>query len=86
MTEKQAYYILTNTPIRPQHNHIEYSKALHIAIGALDKQIPKRCANNPLNALCVCCPTCNREFGIYIGQPTPYCPNCGQALSFGGDT
>lgn len=86
MTEKQAYKILTNTPIRSQHNHAEYSKALHIAIGALDKQIPKRCASNPYDAMCVYCPTCNCGFGIYISQPTPYCPQCGQALMFGGDT
>lgn len=86
MTEKQAFKILTNTPIRCKEKHAEYSKALHIALGALEKQIARECVSNPLNAMCVYCPNCNSEFGIYIGHPTPYCPQCGQALSFGGDT
>ena len=85
MTEKQAFKILTDTPIRSQHNHIEYSKALHIALGALEKQIAKECITRKNNLLVVHCPTCNREFGIYTGQPTPYCPDCGQALMFRGD-
>ncbi len=80
MTEKQAYKILTNTPIRCRDNHTEYSKALHIALGALDKQIPKSCVTHKHNLLCVYCPACGSEFGIYVGKPTPYCSNCGQAL------
>ena len=85
MTKKQAYKILINTPIRCKENHTEYSKALHIALGALAKQMPKECITHKNNLLVVHCPTCNREFGIYIGQLTPYCPDCGQALMFGGD-
>ena len=60
MTDKQAYYILTNTPIRPQHNHTEYSKALHIAIGALSKQIAEKpIEDGYYDEPCVC-PNCGQ--------------------------
>ena len=78
MTEKQAYEILTNTPIRSQHNHVEYSKALHIAIGALGRQIPKK--PDFFMGLRKC-PNC-KDFVININK---YCPKCGQALLWEDD-
>ena len=42
MTPKKAYKILKDTPIRAKGNHAEYSKALHLAMAALEKQIPKK--------------------------------------------
>ncbi len=81
MTEKQAYKILLNTPIRSQHNHTEYSKALHMAIGALGKQIPKEPHQEEFE-LCVTCPIC----GCFLECLPNYCEKCGQALLWEGDT
>lgn len=84
MTEKQAYKILTNTPIRAKENHTEYSKALHVALDALSKQIPQKpIEDGYYDEPCVC-PNC--------GQPLNYielvkrCRTCGQAISWEGDT
>ena len=82
MTEKQAYKILTNTPIRAKENHVEYSRALEMAVFALGKQIPESCVTHKHNLLCVYCPDCGSEFGVYVGVPTPYCSNCGQRLDW----
>ncbi len=78
MTEKQAYKILTNTPIRAKENHAEYSKALHIAIGALDKQIAKK----PINirgTVVNFCPNCKANV---IEQVHDYCGKCGQKMDW----
>ena len=93
MTEKQAYKILTDTPIRSQHNHTEYSKALHIALGALEKQIAKRTIfvdGCPQTYLCGSCHYCvagrnNPNVPIITATLKNYCPNCGQALMFRSD-
>lgn len=90
MTPKQAYKILTNTPIRAKENHTEYSKALHLAIGALEKQIPKMAKNDTENeeikAFCGrtlgFCPVCDNAFECYVDDRSPYCPECGQALDW----
>lgn len=76
MTEKQAYKILTDTPIRAKQNHAEYSRALHIALGALSKQIPKK----PIMGLTRCSICKNFIVPIYN-----FCPDCGQAISWEGD-
>lgn len=85
MTEKQAYKILTNTPIRCKENHTEYSKALRIAIGALVKQIAKRpCLTDEnvfIHNCLVSCPIC-KEF---CGFKQKHCVKCGQALLWDGD-
>jgi hypothetical protein len=85
MTEKQAYKILTDTPIRAKQNHAEYSKALHMAIGALGKQIPKRVviegATEEFIGLFYC-PCCDIKF---IQWGLSRCNNCGQALLWDGD-
>ena len=87
MTEKQAYKILTNTPIRAKENHAEYSKALHIAIGALEKQIPKKPVvsgyepNKLISSVSYTCPTC----GSHIGRNIHRC-YCDQALLWEGET
>lgn len=91
MTEKQAYKILTNTPIRSQHNHIEYSKALHIALGALEKQVAKKVkylnrhgeGYDLYNQDHFYCPCCGRR--LRNKQKDNHCGRCGQALIFGGD-
>jgi hypothetical protein len=84
MTERQALKILLNTPIRCKDNHAEYSKALHMAMSALDKQIPKEpIEDGYYDEPCVC-PTC--------GQPLNYvervkrCGTCGQSILWDGDT
>ena len=90
MTEKQAYYILTNTPIRPQHNHTEYSKALHIALGALEKQILKKVKYQNRhgdgwdisNKDYFHCPCCGRR--LRNTQKDNYCGRCGQLLDWDG--
>jgi hypothetical protein len=78
MTEKQAYKILTNTPIRAKANHAEYSKALHIALGALSKQIPKKPTLFMGLTRCSIC----KNFIVPIYK---FCPDCGQAISWEGD-
>ena len=78
MTEKQAYKILTNTPIRAKENHTEYSKALHIALGALGRQM----AEKPINirgTVINFCPNCKAHV---IEQIHDYCGRCGQRLSW----
>ncbi len=90
MTEKQAYKILTNTPIRAKENHAEYSKALHIALGALEKRIPKRTKrdtnNEEIKAFVLdafgFCPICDNAFECYEDYRYPYCPECGQKLDW----
>lgn len=73
MTERQALKILLNTPIRCKDNHAEYSKALHIAMSALDKQIPKE--PNKFMGLDRC-PICKN----ILVSAYKSCPDCGQAL------
>lgn len=94
MTEKQAYKILTNTPIRAKENHTEYSKALHIALGALSKQIPQKPNETDAYPHRLYCPKCYYTFcfnkenldAIKQLQMYNYCPDCGQALLWDGDT
>ncbi len=83
MTEKQAYKILTNTPIRARENHVEYSKALHIALSTLDKQIakkPRGCFDSVPHYRCPCCG------GVVVmfcdDKRYPNCCWCGQKLDW----
>jgi hypothetical protein len=91
MTEKQAYKILTNTPIRAKENHAEYSKALHVAIGALQKQIPARAVpvHTRVGVIHLLqgykCPNCDTLIGGSDGNTRSYCDLCGQTLLWGGD-
>ena len=76
MTEKQAYKILTNTPIRAKENHVEYSRALEMAVFALGKQIPKKYREyweGRYN-----CPTCRAD----IGHKDERCWHCGQKIDW----
>ncbi len=86
MTEKQAYKILTNTPIRAKENHTEYSKALHMAMGALGKQIakkPRGCFDSSPHYRCPCC---GGAVVMFIGDKCyPNCIWCGQALLWESD-
>lgn len=79
MTEKQAYKILTNTPIRAKENHTEYSKALHMALDALEKQIP--CKVEEGNKDWFYCNKCDN----FVSLSANYCDFCGQALLWEGD-
>jgi hypothetical protein len=98
VTEKQAYEILRNTPIRAKDNHTEYSRALHIALGALVKITPRKPYIEKFKlddfvGVYIFCPDpdCRKKFmsrvnGEWNIDNTPdYCPQCGQALLWGGD-
>lgn len=93
MTEKQAYKILMNTPIIVRKNPKEYSKALHIAMSALNKQIAKKTNETDAYPHRLYCPKCYYTFcfnkenldAIKQLQMYNYCPDCGQALLWGGD-
>lgn len=75
MTEKQAYKILTNTPIRAKGNHAEYSRALHIALGALQRQIEGIFVDDIVYSPCYNC-------GNAVRILSPYCNWCGQKLDW----
>jgi hypothetical protein len=86
LTEKQAYKILMNTPVIVRKNPKEYTKALHIAMSALNKQIAKRPVihgfeeNKVISSVSYTCPTCR----LHVGRNATRC-SCGQALLWGGD-
>lgn len=87
MTEKQAYKILTNTPIRAKENHTEYSKALHIALGALEREIAEK-PNGMFDSVPhYRCPHCGKAVVMFCDDKHyPNCQWCGQALLWEGDT
>lgn len=83
MTPKQAYKILTNTPIRARENHAEYSKALHIAFVALQKQIPTKPRGDLNSVPHYRCPSCSGAVQVYTDSPKfDFCVWCGQALDW----
>jgi hypothetical protein len=83
MIENQAYKILTDTPVRCKENHAEYSKALRIAICALDKQIAKKPIEDGYYDKPCVCPFCGEPLD-YVGCEK-HCKVCGQALLWDGD-
>lgn len=91
MTPKEAYKILKNTPIRAKENHVEYSKALHLAMATLEKQIPKKATHEASLYRCLTCPTCKNVIDEFTEFPpgqkvralTLHCKFCGQKLDWG---
>lgn len=91
MTPKEAYKILKNTFITTRGSHVAYSKALHLAMAALQKQIPQKPTREASLYRCLTCPTCKNvidEFAeIVPGQKvrvqTPNCKFCGQTIDWG---
>lgn len=78
MTTKQAYKILTNTPIRAKDNHAEYSKALHIAMAALQKQVPMKPQGRFDSVPHYRCPSCYGAVVVYENSPKfDFCVWCG---------
>lgn len=86
MTPEKAFKILRDTPIRAKENHIEYSKALHLAMAALqmqfdpdEKQTPKK-PFVPWDSITGnhVCPECYMN----VSRVQHYCDKCGQALDW----
>lgn len=76
MTPKGAFKVLKNTLIRTRGCNVAYSKALHLAMAALEKQIPKKVAEYKKDSYC--CTMC----GAIVYPTSPYCKHCGQALDW----
>ena len=90
MTAKKAYKILKDTPIRAKGNHTEYSKALHLAMAALEKQIPKEgkfeyASSYTDDPPVMICPCCKNSHPSEASSLYKYCFYCGQALDWGDD-
>lgn len=93
MTPKKACKILKDTPIRAKGNHTEYSKALHLAMAALEKQIPKRYIRENIEGFetpIIKCPDCLSLIGrvavLEIGEVvmvSRFCSICGKAIDRG---
>lgn len=63
MTPEKAFKVLKNTLASIRIGHVQYTKALHLAMAALQKQIPKK----PVPII-----------GKYTGTIVSYkCPDCG---------
>lgn len=85
MTSKEAFEILRDTPIdlrstREDDIYTLYATAQHMALEALEKQIPKKPIVNLWDEWCEC-PGCN---GIVTFEEIKYdfCPDCGQAIDW----
>lgn len=74
-------------------------EALEFAVKAVEKQIPKKLIHKTtrfviqgfeLDDDCIYCPLCNKFIGNLSAEPdfnriSDYCPDCGQALDWGGE-
>jgi hypothetical protein len=79
MTPKGAFKVLKNTLIRTRGCNVAYSKALHLAMAALEKQVPIKVVFQSEFEGLRYCPCCNVRF---IGWGMKYCGECGQALDW----
>lgn len=69
--------------------------ACHMAIEALEKQIPKKPRKQVISVYAskateVLCPVCNKSICTWItldshSKKKPFCPNCSQALDWGAE-
>lgn len=82
MTPKEAFKVLKNTLASIRIGHVQYTKALHLAMAALQKQIPKKTTDKEYvpNGKLVYghCPVC----GTFTNNCKAYCNKCGQALDW----
>lgn len=75
---------------RKEHFAVHITKALQMAVAALEKQIPQKpilegdgyADGNPVYDIAYC-PVCNHDFEEGINDwGSAYCPDCGQALDW----
>ena len=79
MTNKEAIENIKIAIAEVEWNYpMDYAIAFDVAINALEKQIPKK----PKDDGWLYCPICNRDVLL---DHFAYCPDCGQALDFGGE-
>lgn len=65
-----------------EEGHCSYIEdEIHIAMKALEMQIPKKPKDHPLSD--GQCPSCNAVFDYDWKPKSKYCQNCGQALDWG---
>ena len=76
MTPKGAFKVLKNTLIRTRGCNVAFSKALHLAMAALEKQIPKK-PKRRKDTTYLFCPCC--DSGNLMND---YCTDCGQKIDW----
>lgn len=83
MTREEAIYLLVNATYSEEwQGNEDLQTAQHMAIEALQKQIPQQ---PTIERGFVKCPACKLFIRYPIIDRYNNCPECGQALKWGGD-
>ena len=79
MTPEEVIEIIKAAQAEVEWNYpMDYAAAFGVAIGALEKQIPKK----PIDEGWLYCPICEKDILL---EGYKFCPNCGQKICWEGE-